>query len=295
MKDMDRPIEKEPVEYSPAFILQEIIDPSKIIRNIVKEKLRQIYAKSGYQANEEAMEIFAKDDAEKMMQHSTKIIRLRQIATKILEKDHILVDSHLEHVANRMKQRLLFLIREWLEKNKGAVVKIGCPQEPKESINLIKNKLNEQIEFIKNNDLEEAKEIHVYVDTHSASINTKNDNGYAQLKIDKNGKIISLEISEMFSYTIFENDKKSLSIYLLAKNFPDQIIEKFEYGKNAYSSGSSEDTKINLSTHLHDFGEYQFWINIFPTEQATNEDVLDVIQLWLELLKKYPRIPKNKS
>jgi hypothetical protein len=202
-----------------------------------------------------------------------------------------------------MRRAVLISTQEWIQNKGGRVLRIpfNCP--PHSILIQIEESIQKQISFVckltSESEKSYASEVAVNVPTHDPElkISSRDDCGEMKIKIDRLGKITELSITEKFSYTQFQNQPEEIPIFLLAKYFPDELLDSFEFKSNSYGTSNVPDCKIPLTYRLHDYGEEQLWVKLEDNKDhpASNADYMSVIDLWLKLLEKYPRKPKARS
>lgn len=284
---------------SASEILLDVINPRKIIRELVIQRIRELKKRIKTDLDLEAgIENIIQIYTEEIMSFYTPVLLIREKATVLLDKGRIYVDSNFYKTALKMRQEVVSHIEIWLEKHSGKSIRVPFNQNSETTINAIDKNIHEQKEFLLlvGEKQKNAKEIKVNVPTHNpeSKHTSREDGSEITIAINENGQILSMEITEKFSYTTFDNKADEIPIYLLAKNFPEEILRKFDYGINPYATSNVSNCKIPLSHRLHDYGEQQLWINIYSKDNISNSDYLKIIRIWLELLKKFPRKAKKK-
>jgi Fe-S cluster biosynthesis and repair protein YggX len=305
---------KPNIRPSPSELLARVIDPTKDIKPIFE----QHYRESALRTNENKITSYTPEQINNLTKEmseylfgeiidSSKFLSdLRVEATIILEKDKILVNSFYEKTAEKMLRKVIDYSRDWLKKNDGQYLRIPFDFSPDKVIQDVKLLIDDQSKFIGTLRGEDntTSTIRIIVPTHYSDPNITNDsskfidridNGEATVEVTDKGKIVRVGITEMVSYTSFSNEANEIPIMNLAFNIPDEFVSKFNFFGDAYSTGDLKDTKIKITGRMHDFAEDQFWIHCTPKKETTNQDCLNLIKLWLEKIKEFPRIPKSKE
>lgn len=257
--------------------------------------------------------------------------RCKQLYERVLERGGYVKESNIKQLL-RLKEEIDIAAANWEEFGGkfGVTEYINFGFEPDQIYLLIQDKLASFKKFLKTENRNSLQEITFRVETcDPQSLNSKylrrNDN----IKIEfafQAGKFSSMNIQEMFSHTNHQytvnknllNDKQKevinsnltnelieeevpiLPIILLGHFINEKDLQYFSSAKKYfYSENSQKKRKINISYHLHDYGESQFNTSFTPKEENDNlnaeQAALNITKKYLELIAQFPRVVKTNK
>lgn len=93
-----------------------------------------------------------------------------------------------------------------------------------------------------------------------------------------------------------EKDIPFSPLFAFPYAIPSELAEKVKGQSkgNSYSTGDMDIGPLRINTRLHDYGNMQFVVNL-DTRNLTNEEAWQLISTYVDTLKAFPRVQKQKD